>query len=442
MNIIEKLFSLLGLRASPESLTKKAATFAARDDVLASVEQYKRALTIDPLFIPAYDGLGKVYFRMGFREEADREFAIADGLEHLQAGTIDLSSSIKLGNALYEKGLYKQIAALLEPVLKDSSPHPDLLKVVGLAQKSLGNDKKAKEHFKTGLERWPRDGDFYQYLGALEVKSGKKDEGERLMRMATLLSRIDADPSDAGARMDMAKLFLARNLYTDAAEYLRQAVGIDSRNVDYWYQLGECYHKAGQNPAALDALVKASRVGPADPRPLQLLAKVYQFMGKFSEAKAAKELAAVLEGGATEVKNPAQSAKFIKYLLSKGMNSEAQEHLTIVLEKWPDSLDLKLIKGRLLFKEQKYAEALQMLKEVASEKESLAEPHIWMAMSYQKLGDSMSALAEGQLATRLAPKSSTAHKILGDILREQKKFSMAENAYETAEHLKKPSKKD
>ena len=62
-------------------------------------------------------------------------------------------------------------------------------------------------------------------------------------------------------------------------------------------------------------------------------------------------------------------------------------------------------------------------------------------MAFQRIGDKMSALAEGQLATRLAPKSHTAHKVLGDILREQGKFSMAENAYETAEHLK-PSKKD
>ena len=48
----------------------------------------------------------------------------------------------------------------------------------------------------------------------------------------------------------------------------------------------------------------------------------------------------------------------------------------------------------------------------------------------------MSALAEGQLATRLAPKSHVIHKIFGDILREQKKFGMAENAYETAENLR------
>ncbi|MEW5723838.1 MAG: tetratricopeptide repeat protein, partial [Thermodesulfobacteriota bacterium] len=123
-------------------------------------------------------------------------------------------------------------------------------------------------------------------------------------------------------------------------------------------------------------------------------------------------------------------------LLSISFYEDAENKLEEFLLKWPDSHDLKVIHGRILFKNGNYLEALGILKEVAQAREDWAEPHIWMAMAYQRLGDSMSALAEGQLATRLAPKSHTAHRVLGDILREQKKFSMAENAYEMAENLR------
>lgn len=443
MGVIERLLSLLGLRISPESLTKKAAQFAAREDVMAAVEQYKKALTTDPLYVPAYDGLGKVYYRMGFRDEADREFAIADGLEKLKTDPSDIEAGVKMGRAMLDKGLHKQAAALLEPVWKASNKnrtHPDLLKIMGVANKTIGNDKRARELFKLGIEKWSRDPDFYLHLSSLEIAEGNKDEGEHLGHIARLMAKIRSDPGDAASRFNLGLLFYKRKLYSDAAEYLRQAVTIDEQNSKYWTFLGECYVQAGLNPVAVDALKKAVKVAPADPEPHKLLSKVYHLMGKFEESRASKELAAVLDGGQNGAQNPVQGARYVKYLLNIGQVKEASEHLTKMLEQWPDSLDLKVIHGRLLFRDKQYQDAVNVLKEVAQAKDKWAEPHLWMAMAYQRLGDSMSALAEGQLATRLAPKSHAAHKVLGDILREQKKFGMAENAYETAENLKPQTK--
>lgn len=441
MSLIQKLFALLGLKASPESLTKKAAAFAAKEDVMASVEQYKKALEIDPYYVRAYDGLGKVYFRMGFREEADREFAIADGLEKLAEDSGDVESATKMGRAMMAKGMNKQATAVLEPVLKKHPRNKELLKVMGLCYKEMGVIKRARELLKAGLEKWPRDSDFYLHLGSLELKAGNNTEGERLTNIARLMSKCEIDPSDAQARFELGLLFMKKNLLNDAAEFFRQAVGIDKRNVEYWQRLGECYQQAGLHPAAIDSFKQVAKLEPSDPRPHKALAMLYKLLGKFEESRASKELANLLESGQSEIKNAQQAARFIKYLLSIGKTEDARKHLENALESFPDSVDLKAIYGRFLFKEEKYQEAVSILNEVAGEKDNWAEPHIWMAMAYQKMGDAMSALAEGQLATRLAPKSHVAHKVLGDILREQKKFSMAENAYETAENLKH-SKKD
>jgi Tfp pilus assembly protein PilF len=76
------------------------------------------------------------------------------------------------------------------------------------------------------------------------------------------------------------------------------------------------------------------------------------------------------------------------------------------------------------------------LKRLISVKHDMAEPHMWIAMCYQRLGNHMAALAEAQLATRLAPKSFTSHKVLGDILKEQKKISQANAAYEVADMIR------
>ena len=440
MNLIEILLGLLGLSTSPENLTKKAVALAAKEDVVAAVEAYKRALTADPLHIPAYDGLGKVYFRMGFREEADREFAIADGLEKLSKNPDDIEVAVKMGRAMMDKGLHKLAPPYLEPLAKKHPRHPDLLKILGLCHKSLGQDKKAREYFRSGLERWPRDADFYLHLGSMELKAGNNKEGERLTNMARLLAKISSDPNDHPSRYELAQMFLQREQFAEAAVYIREAVGINSGDIDYWLALGDCYHRAGQHPAAVDAIKQAIKLHPSDARPQRMLAKVYQFMGRFQDAKAVRELATILEGGGNDAANPTQGARFLKYLLSIGQTEETDKQLDQMLNRWPNSNELKLIKGRLLIKRQQHLEAIQLLKAVAHEKEAWAEPRILMAMAYQKLGDKMAALAEGQLATRLAPKSHAAHKIYGDILREQGKFGMAENAYETAENLKQVRK--
>ena len=440
MGLIDRLISLFSFSVSPENLVRKGRSLAAKGEYMAAVEQFKKALAEDPLYIPAYDGLGKAYFRLDFRKEADREFAIADGLERLRIEPDDVEAAVKMGRAMMDKGLHRLAVGYLDPLAKKHPRNPDLLKTAGLLHRGMSNDKRALELLRAGVKLMPRDPEFYLYLGVLETKVGNKEDGERLTNISRLMGRIQSDPMDAVGRYELGRHFYDRELYSDAAEYLRQALGLDRVKLDYWLFLGECYQKAGLYPAAMDAYKQASKYHPSDPRPHKSMAQVNQFMGKFEEARTSKQAASILEAGRSEQQTPQQVAKFVKYLLSIGQNDEARASLNTNLSKWPDSLELLLIHGRLLVKDANYMEAIHILRQVVEQKESLAEPHIWMAVAYQRLGESMQALAEGQLATRLAPKSHAIHRLYGDILREQKKFGMAENAYETAEHLK-PSKK-
>lgn len=440
MGLIQRLLALLGVRVTPESLTKQAAQYAAREDTMRSVESYKQALAMDPLYVPAYDGLGRVYFRLGFREEADREFAIADGLESLVKDPADVQAAIKMGRAMLEKEMYKIAASLLEPVLKLVPDDRELLKVLGANYKALGHFKRARELYQYGLDRWPQLPDFHLEIGEVDIRTGREAEGQKLISYGRLLGRLAANPMDAGAQMEMAKLHLEKNAFNDAAKIVRQLLKNDRKNQEYWLFLGEIYLRSGLYPAAEDTIKQAAKLMPSDPRPQKLLASTYRLTGRLNESKAAKELAAMLEAGQKEGQTPGEAAKFIKYLLSIGDIGNAEARLGQLLIKWPDSSDLLIIQARLLYKNKSYPEAVNVLKAVAEERPTWAEPHMWLAMCYQRMGDNMAALAEGQLSTRLAPKSHAVHKVLGDILREQKKFAMAENAYETADNLKAAQK--
>lgn len=432
---------MLSMGTSPEALVKKAGDLAAKEDIMGAADAYKEALSKDPAFVPAYDGLGKMYFRMGFRDEADREFIIADGLEKLENTLDDVEAGVKMGRALLDKGLIALAVTKLEPMLEKHPRRPELLKVMAICYKALEDADRARELFRTGLDLRPTDVDFYLQLSGLEIRAGNRKEGEDLTNTARLLAGCASDPNDEISRYNLGQRFFDRDLFDEAAVYLRQAVEIVPAYLDAWVLLGQTYRQLGLEPASVDALKQASRLAPDDPRPQRALAEVYHEMGRFSESRSAKEVASILEGGGTETKDPQKAARFLKYLLSIGKTEKCRTRLNRFLAQWPDSPELRLIHGRLLFKDNLYQEALDVLKGIAEEKENLAEPHIWMAMAYQRLGNTMSALAEGQLAIRLAPKSHVAHKIMGDIYREQKKFNMAENAYEVAENIREAKDK-
>ena len=150
MGLIDRILSLLGLRTSPSALTRKGLAYQAREDVVHAAENFKKALAADSLYVPAYDALGKMYFRMGLRDEADREFAIADGLEKLAKDPTNIDAAIKMGRAMMEKRLHKEAASLLEPVFKHHPRHSELMKILGLCYKTLGVGKRARELLKAG----------------------------------------------------------------------------------------------------------------------------------------------------------------------------------------------------------------------------------------------------------------------------------------------------
>ena len=76
------------------------------------------------------------------------------------------------------------------------------------------------------------------------------------------------------------------------------------------------------------------------------------------------------------------------------------------------------------------------MQDVAKDDEKRVEPHILLALAYNRIGQNMAALAEGLLAVRLAPQNASAHQILANIYREQKRFTLAATSYETAERLR------
>jgi tetratricopeptide (TPR) repeat protein len=472
-DIFDLLLSGLGFQRKPSSMLRRAQTLAAKGRHADAIKWFRDILYLRPLTVAAYDGLGRVYFRMGLVEEANREFTIADSLERLVNNRDDLDAACSLAKALLERKQAKMAVSLLEPVLIAHFYTPnnsDLLKKMGLLYADLRSTKKLHQVYEAGLVQHPDDHEFYILRGNLDIKLGHVTAGEKLIRWGRLMGRLKENPSDINANMAFGELCLKENRieegldhlkeaanlspdnsgirwrlfniyhkqgqYTEALRYFQEVVAIEPNNEELKYKLADFQSKNRHYEEALDIYKTLAGLHPRDPKPRFLIASTLGDMGKFEEAQSFKTLAETLAIGLKSEPDHRETVIFIKYLFNIHHNAEAVEWLDRGLTKWPYHGELIITKVKLLYNEYRYKDAVALLKRLLSVKHDLAEPHMWMAMCYQRLGNHMAALAECQLATRLAPKSFTAHKVLGDILKEQKKISQANAAYEVADMIR------
>jgi tetratricopeptide (TPR) repeat protein len=476
-DIFDMLLTALGFQRKPSSMLKRAQALAAKGRHADAIKWFREILTLRPLTIAAYDGLGRVYFRMGLTEEANREFVIADALERLVNNRDDLDAACSLSTALLEKKQAKMAVSLLEPVLIAHfyTPHNDhLLKKMGLIYAELRSTKKLYQVYEAGLAQYPNDHEFYILKGNIDIKLGRVNEGEKLIRYGRLMGRLKEDPADINANMSMGELCIKDNRiqeglsflreaaslspensgirwrlfnlyqkqgnYQDALHFFLEVLAIEPENEDLKYKLAEFYRKNHRLEEAQAIYQDLAKIHPREPKMRFLLSSLLNEMGRFEESENLKTLAETLAIGQKKDPDHRELVTFMKYLFSIGQNKEASEWLDRGLAKWPYHGELIITKVKILYNEYRYKEAVTLLKRLISVKNDLAEPHMFMAMCYQRLGNHMAALAEAQLATRLAPKSFTSHKVLGDILKEQKKVSQANAAYEVANMIQMTNK--
>lgn len=472
-DIFDSILASLGLQRKPASMLRRAHVLAHKGRLVEAISRYREVLLLRPLTISAYDGLGRAYFRMGLTEEADREFTIADSLERILHNRDDIEAAASLASAFLERKQPKISVSLIEPVLIAHFYSPnnrELLKAMGRVYTELRASKKMYQVLSAGLAQHPEDYEFYIMKGNAEIKLGNISVGERLIRQGRLMKKLKENPEDASAKMALGELLIKddrieegmrrlreaaqvdvkntgvrwRLFHLDmkqknpneALKYLLEIIDIEPENEELQYRLAEFYRRHHHKEEAVDIYRALIDRHPRDPRPHSLLGETLNELGSFEEGQRMKVLAQTLEGGLKANPDHKETVAFMKYLFSTGQTEEANEWLERGLARWPYHGELVLTKVKQLYNEYRYKEAVAMLKGLIATKPNVAEPHIWIAMCYQRLGDNMAALAEAQLATRLAPKSFTAHKVLGDVLKEQKKLSQANAAYEVAEMMR------
>ncbi|MDR2455563.1 MAG: tetratricopeptide repeat protein, partial [Deltaproteobacteria bacterium] len=333
-DIFDMLLAAMGFQRKPASMLRRAQALAAKGRHAEAIKWFRDILYLRPLTIAAYDGLGRVYFRMGLVEEANREFTIADSLERLVNNRDDLDAACSLAKALMDRKQAKMAVSLLEPVLIAHFYAPnnsDLLKRMGLLYADLRATKKLHQVYEAGVVQHPDDHEFFILKGNLEVKLGRVAEGERLIRWGRLMGRLKENPSDVNANMAFGEMCLKEGKTAEGLDYLRMAatlspentgirwrlfnlyqkagnydealryflevVAIDPDNEELKYKLADFYRKNRHYDQALDIYKSLADKHPRDPRPRSVMSNLLGELGQFDESQSLKTLADTLAIG-------------------------------------------------------------------------------------------------------------------------------------------------
>ena len=199
-------------------LNDKGVSFAALGLYKQAVEQYKKALALNPGYAPAYHNIGAALASLGRKEQAAKAY--------VKAAKLDPS----MGEAYNNYGL----------ILKESGQ---------LAQ--------AEKAFKKAVAVSPDLSKAYENLGILLSENGRNQEALDLLGKA-----VQKDPYNPGHQYSLGVCLEMSGQYPRALESYLKAVEMNPDNAAHVYGLGNGYRHLGDMERAVECWQKAARLDP------------------------------------------------------------------------------------------------------------------------------------------------------------------------------------
>jgi tetratricopeptide (TPR) repeat protein len=83
-------------------------------------------------------------------------------------------------------------------------------------------------------------------------------------RISELRRRLEQDPADMSAAVELADLYQRAGMWEQAADYYEQALEIEREHPQLLVNLGLCYRGLERFDAALESFAEANRLDPAN----------------------------------------------------------------------------------------------------------------------------------------------------------------------------------
>ena len=326
---------------------------------------YRRLLESNPAYSAAQLGLGRIEFERGAFEAAVERFEAA--LAGQPAGSV---VHHHLGLALRRLGRREEAAAQLDLNEHMSVVFPDPLFTAlqrlnvsreahikrGTAAMRQGNPQAALIAFLEALAALPDDPLTIFNVGMALIELGEKERAEARLRESIAINDNYRDP-----QYNLALILAERGDLEGAERHFGRAAEIDSEDVEARVRHADVLTRLKRPSEAIALLEEVLAADPALPLAQLALGAAHQAAGAVEPARAA--LAKVLEAAPGATGERAEAHYRLAVLAETtgtspaGDGNAAAEHLRQALELDPGLAEAHAFLGRLLARDERYADA-------------------------------------------------------------------------------------
>lgn len=351
----------------------------------------------------------------------------------LRAMATGVHAWLQAGLRAQRAGDLKEARTAYLQILQQAPGHPDACQLLGLLARREGDDLAAEQWLRRSLAARDEQPHVWNNLGNLLLASSRVDEALHAYGRA-----LQLQPNYSDALYNRARALRAAGRLVEAAASLDAAMAQAAGPAVAMLQLrAEIEADAGHLAAGLTTLEQALKLAPDRSALWHNRAVLLQRCHRHAESLAAHERAAALGLDAADAHynlgNTLQS-------LGRMVQAEAAyraallrqpQHLLALLDlarlRWrqaapdfdaelrlavaanPDSPDIARLLGSLLWRAQRYGEALQVYQQAVSRAPGDAVLQDGLGRCLVRLGQTHSGLAAHQLAVRLAPDDAELH---------------------------------
>jgi Flp pilus assembly protein TadD len=230
-----------------------------------AVEEFGRALALDPEHVNVRNSLGVCYARMGRMAEAAAEFSKVASLS-----AADFMPHYNLGCALMSLGRPKDAEQALKRAAELDPAAPGIRFQLALLCKEANRMAEALAHMRRTVESRPQWLHAWRLLGAWLLDQEHDEEA-----MAAFKKALQLDAADAASLSGLAVAYGRNEMNLEVAVSLaRRSVEREPENALYLARYARLLCRSGDADQALIHCQRAAQLAPADGGIRELLAEI------------------------------------------------------------------------------------------------------------------------------------------------------------------------
>lgn len=255
----------------------KAEALDAMDKPAEALEQFQKALAVEPSSPEFLLGIAELYGRQGKHQQA---------YEAMQRAYKVAPESPRILRPLIVEASFAGKSAEVEDAADQlaKSDDPKDLYVAASVYLKTGRQGDAIPLLQTYLSKYPDDATAWVGLGLCYEEQKNSSAAQKDFERA-----LQADPKFAEADYQLGLLAELSGDSSTAGKHYEQALEINPNHLMAMTKLGKIYLEAGQYEKARDVLLKAESIAPRERETQYDLALVYSKLGNREQAKAHME---------------------------------------------------------------------------------------------------------------------------------------------------------